>query len=348
MLINKNIEVNSNTLKFYNFKCLYIYLNYFNKLLIFYFLFFNSHYYYINSKRYFLNFNFLFFFNLKHNKKNYLYYYIYFKKQNSLLKKKYNYINSLNPIFFKNENYKIIYKKVDSVKNSYFLKKYNNLKFNNFNPNVIDYYNLLNGKKKLKKTILNNRNYYKFLNFNNITNSSKLTKNIKIKSKLKLNTRLLDFEFNIINILINSHLVKSFNDINFLLLNNLIFVNRNYIRKKNLILNLNDLIEITISHKFYNYLCYFRSVLEKNILKLRLKIWFKVKNKLFLDFNKKIFINRLFKSISNYNLVFFNYLEVDFFSLSIFVINKNLNLLNLNLVIKKLLVVYLFRLYNWN
>ena len=347
MLINKNIIVNLNIFKLNTFKYIYIYLNFFNNLIIFFFLFFNN-FFFNNNKTLFLNFNFLFFFNLKNNKKNYLFYYIYFKKQNSLLKKKYNYINSLNPIFFKTDNIKLINKSFSNFKNNYFLKKINILKLSNFNFSNTDYYNLLNGKKKLKKTILNNRNYYMFLNFNNLKNSYKLTKNIKLKSKLRINNRLLSFEYSLINILINSHLVKSFNDINFLLSSNLIYVNRVCFNKKNVILNLNDLIEISISNKFYNYLYYFRFILEKNILKLRLKIWFKIKNKLFLDFNKKIFVNRLFKSISNYNLIFLNYLEVDFFSLSIFIINKNLNLFNFNLILKKLLVLYLFRLYNWN
>lgn len=41
-----------------------------------------------------------------------------------------------------------------------------------------------------------------------------------------------------------------------------------------------------------------------------------------------------------------NSIELEFFSLSAIVIYKNLNILNLSLIVKKLLVIYLFKLYN--
>jgi hypothetical protein len=40
-------------------------------------------------------------------------------------------------------------------------------------------------------------------------------------------------------------------------------------------------------------------------------------------------------------------MEIDFFTLSIFIIFKNLNIFNLNLLLRKIIIIYLFKLYNW-
>jgi len=341
---NFNLIGNIKTL---NFFFIVKYILTFNSFFLFYFNYFKI----INSlsffKKIYLNLNFFKLFNVLNSKKQYLFYYIYFKKQNSLLKKKYNYINNLNPLFFKKELKKKIEKKSNNSFLINILEKQKFLHLIEKKKTYSSFYNLMNGKKKLKKIILSNRRYYNFLNFFNLKNSFKLTKNILIKSKQNLNLNIVNFEYSLVNILLRSGLFKSYLDIKFLLSKNYIYLNRNIIKNSKLILEQNDLIELNISYKFFNYIFFFRSLLLKNISKIKSKLWFRLRNRNLTDFNSSIFINRVFKNINSFNLIVPNYLEIDYFTLSLFIVYKNLNILNINPNIKKILVVYLFKLYNW-
>ena len=75
-----------------------------------------------------------------------------FKKKNSLLKKKFNFLHNLHPIFYKKNFKKKIksnntkFKKIKLIKNFYTLKF---LLKNSVKSNSI---NTLNGKKKIKKS----------------------------------------------------------------------------------------------------------------------------------------------------------------------------------------------------
>ena len=98
--INNNLLKNNDKYTAFFYKFIYSYFNfifYFNSI-FFYFLnnFLNS-----NFLNIFLNFNYFNILKLSNYKKNYLFYYINFKKQNSLLKKKYIPTSNLNPIFFR-------------------------------------------------------------------------------------------------------------------------------------------------------------------------------------------------------------------------------------------------------
>lgn len=61
--------------------------------------------------------------------------------------------------------------------------------------------------------------------------------------------------------------------------------------------------------------------------------------------NSKNLTSKMLLTLNNY-LSVNNSIELEFFSLSAIVIYKNLNILNLSLIVKKLLVIYLFKLYN--
>lgn len=244
---------------------LYIYFYFFSYLNLF--NFFNKIY---------LNLNYFYLFKFINNKKNYLFYYIQFKKQNSLLKKKYNFINTLNPIFFKKNMKKNMTNKTDINKKSLFYL-YNNIFFNK-NADNINKFNTINGKKKLKKTILLNRTYYRYLNNNFLKNSKKVNKKIFLQSKEKLNFNLLAFQYSLVNILQNINLFKSTNDLKQLILNKKILVNRKISSSLNTVLDVGSIVEISINYKIFNYIFKFKQVFNKNLIKLRAKLWFKFKN----------------------------------------------------------------------
>jgi hypothetical protein len=301
-------------------------------------------------KKIFLNNNYFNFFNLKNNKKLYIYYYVMFKKQNSLMKKKFNYLHNLHPVFFKKKNFKK--KFVNSPlknKNVKLLRSYYILKLILKKKNGMKSFDSLHGKKKLKKTILRNRKLYKFLNFNTFKTSQKLSKSIRNSSKVKVFNHLLNLEYSLFNVILNTHIIKSYEDLRILTNTSHVFLNRNVVHNLNTVLNVGDLVEFVLTSKFFNYISYFKNIFKKHIMKVRNKIWHKLKtkNKSKLDFNKNSLINSVFKDNVLFNNNIPNYLEVDFYSLSIIVLIKNLKFKSLNINIKKILVVYLFKLYNW-
>jgi hypothetical protein len=271
-----------------------------------------------------------------------------FKKQNSLLKKKINYLHNLHPVFYR-KNLKKKIKNIDTKSQKIkMFKKDNMLKYLLKKPNNLLTNNTLNGKKKLKKVILVNRKLYNFLNNYVFKVSKKLTKNISKKSKLRSMSNLLNLEYALSNVILNSNIIKSYQDLKALVLKKCIYLNRSIIKHLNIELSVGDIIEFYLSKKFFNYIFYFKHVVNKHIIKIRNGIWYKLrlKNKNLLDYKNNNLLNNVFKN--NYLLKSFipNYLEVDFYTLTISLIFKSLNFKNYSLNIKKILVVYLFKLYN--
>lgn len=272
-----------------------------------------------------------------------------FKKQNSLLKKKFNYLHNLHPIFYKKnfkkkiniDNFKL--NKLKLFKNLYTIKFLLNksIKYNSINT--------LNGKKKLKKVILNNRGLYNFLNYNTFKTSKKLSTYISKKSKLKNIANLLSLEYSAFNIILNSNLVKSYTDLIILSNSKSIFLNRMPLKKLNKELNSGDIIEFYLSKKLFSYINYFKELITKNIIKIRNRLWYKLrlKDKNKLDYNKNTLINNVFKNNFLFKAYIPNYIEIDYYTLTIFIIIKSFNFNSYTLNIKKILVLYLFKLYNW-
>lgn len=272
-----------------------------------------------------------------------------FKKQNSLLKKRFNYLHNLHPIFYKKNLKKKI--NIDSFKNKkikllkslytikFLLKK--NTKHNNINT--------LNGKKKLKKVILTNRALYNFLNYNSFKTAKSLSTHISKKSKLKNLSNLLSLEYSTFNIILNSNLIKSYTDLTILSSAKSIFLNRIPLKNLNKELKVGDVIEFYLSKKIYNYIIYFKELITKYIIKTKNKLWYKLrlKDKNKLDYNKNNLINNVFKNNFLFKSYIPNYIEVDYYTLSILIITKSFNFNSYTLNIKKILVLYLFKLYNW-
>lgn len=273
-----------------------------------------------------------------------------FKKQNSLLKKKFNYLHNLHPIFYKKNLKKKLKlvdlknKKIKLIKNLYTLKFLLKKK-----KNKISGIDTLNGKKRLKKVILTNRKLYNFLNNNMFKTSTKLNKYISKKSKLKNLHNLLSLEYSTFNIILSSNIIKSYTDLSILVKQKCIFVNRLNLKNLNSELNTGDIIEFYLNKKFYKYITYFRNVVSKHLIKIRNRIWYKLrlKNKNKLDYNQSNLLNNVFKNNYIFKPFIPNYIEVDYYSLSIIIIMKSFNFQSYNLNIKKILVIYLFKLYNW-
>ena len=204
-------------------------------------------------------------------------------------------------------------------------------------------------KKKLKKVILNNRKLYNFLNNNSLKTSKNLDNYISKKSKFKSLFNLLNLEFSVFNIILNSNIIKSYFDLLILIKYNSIFLNRLPIKNLNIELQLGDIIEFYLSNKFFNYMIYFKNSMNKHLMKIKNSIWYKLrlKDKNKLDLNSNNLINNVFKNNFIFKNFIPNYIEIDFYTLTIIVISKSLNFNSYSLNIKKILILYLFKLYNW-
>lgn len=331
---------NLNILNFDN-NVKFIMINKFLNHYILFLTFYNIHYFNSNSfsyfKKIFLDYNYFSYFSFVNSKKNYLFYYIMFKKQNSLMKKKFNLYNSLHPVYYR--------KKLK--------KKLTDFNINNLNKvsntSLLKFINVLNGKKKFRKTILLNRIFFNYLNFNKFKTSKKLSKNIFLNSKLALIKIILKLEYSIFYLLTNTNIVKSFSDLKKLLQMSFLVLNRKPIFKVNYSLKSGDILEFNLNYKMFNYIQKFKDLSLKYTYKLRTKLWFKIKNynKFKINYNDTKLANSLLKNNILFKNNIPNYLEIDYLSLTIIVLYNSYNFQIYNYSLKKLLVLYLFKLYNW-
>jgi hypothetical protein len=293
-------------------------------------------------------------YSIKDSKKLYLFYLIMFKKQNSLLKKRFNYLRNLHPVFYRKRFKKRVFSSTkikNNKKRITVLKNFYSINFLNSKVKTHKMPNILKGKKKFKKTLLLNKKLYKFLTFNIFKTLRRLKKHVRIKSKLKILQNLLSFEYSMPYIILSSNIVKSFSDLKILLRTKYVYLNRMKQSKNfNKVLVAGDYIEFFLVNRIFNYVTYFKKILLKHVIKVRNRLWYKLrgKDRGKFDFNKNTLLNSLFKDNVLFKRAIPNYLEVDYITLSIVIVLKNLEFNSFNLNIKKILVLYLFKLYNWN
>lgn len=333
------MENNLNILKFNNnIKFILI-----NKMLNYYILFLSYYavnYLSINSfnffKKVFIDYNFFNFFKITNSKYESLFYYIMFKKQNSLMKKKFNLYNSLHPVYYRKKSKK----KISDYSNSEYLYSSNS---------QCKFLNVLNGKKKFRKTILLNRIFFNYLNFNKFKTSKKLSKNIYLNSKLALIKIILKLEYSIKYIITNTNIIKSFTDLKKLLQMSYVYLNRTPIFKVNYSLKVGDILEFSLNYKLFNYIQKFKDLSLKHTFKLRSKLWFKIRSysKIKINYNEKKLTNSLLKNNILFKNNIPNYIEIDYLTLTIIMLFNSYNYQIYNYTVKKLLVLYLFKLYNW-
>lgn len=149
----------------------------------------------------------------------------------------------------------------ESKKNKKRILKRNRKKKFYFNKNYrisnITMYN------KVKKTFFENRKILKwFFKNKNLNRQNKLSKYsinfLNKNSKNIINT----FEFKLNHILLKSHFFNNLNDADFFINSGFIFVNSKVVFKKDLIINVGDIIKLNDTH---NYYFFYRKNLVKSI-----------------------------------------------------------------------------------
>lgn len=212
--------------------------------------------------------------------------------------------------------------------------------------------NLLDYKKKIYSVVLDNRKLYNNV-FLNKAKSFKITKNIWKMSKFSIYQKLLIFNNYLWVVLLRSNFIISQNDIKFILTHKLLYINNNIINLSfynNLILKPNDLICLVYNKNYFKYL-FFRIN--------RINIFIKKFKRKYLNLSSFYFKNltplKEFKKnkikIFKYLFFFRNYnnlnIEIDYYILTIFIINNLANQSISSYFLKKVLSIYFFKTYNW-
>ena len=329
--------------------------------------------YFFTNHIYFLKFN---------NYKNILYFYKFKKNLQKIIypfKFKYSWIKSINDFnkyylldFSKNyynfteinqlnkyhilQNFIIFKNKINLYKNNTRIKHVYLNKINYFKENLIDknYFDLdfsensffLKIFEFLEKKIPaynSNRLFIKF--FFNLNKKRKFFLNKFLKKLIKLNNLnfLNFFEYSLKNIIQNSNIFLNNKDLSFFLKNGFVCINGkscyNYYQN----VSVGDCVNI-IYNKYYFF--FFKNYIN-DIYQSSYKY-----NKIFKKVNK-LKSTELKKDLKYINKIIFfkndvpNYLELDYITMSLFLIYKNINCLNYNYFNLKLLNVFLKRLYNW-
>lgn len=245
----------------------------------------------------------------------------------------------LSLIYLKNRLIKVKKrnKKLINLKNDFFIYFVKSFKyFNSSNQRLIDL------KKKSFLFINKSRS-----NFNKVFlkrkkfNKSFLSLIKKKKNLLNINT-IGYSELSVHSLLIKNKVFLNYSDFFFFLKNRYFFLNKNHLNLKKKIQN-GDFLEIIL---FKNYLLY---LLKNFILMNKIKNINFIKKKINFK-TKKIIDNYLLKKLKidfyNKNNLS-NLIEIDFLTLSLFLIKSTTNLNNLNFKTKKFLNIFFLNFFKW-
>lgn len=226
-------------------------------------------------------------------------------------------------------------------KHKQFKRRFKFRKFYNYRVNNIDL------SKRRKLIFFENRKIIRiFLKNKSLKKQRKLSSYLvnllPKKSKHLLNL----FEFGLNIILIRAHIFNNLKDANFFIKSGCVFVNGFSIFNVNEKISTSDLIKI-VNKKFYY--SFYKNSIDDSIFALKKLNWafYKFKKKR----RKNNFFPKVYHWIYNHNHFGFDipyFMEVDYVNLTIFILQKPLNISLINYTSIRYLNFYLTRLYNWN
>lgn len=278
----------------------------------------------------------------KNTLKLYNFYSILLKKQNSFLKKKTNLLNNFYTLTQKSRNYE------DNIQFSSSLS-WNFFKYNFFFNylNKLDISKVLDLRKKIKKTILENRKMLGNFLLNSSKRSFRLNRLVLLLGQKKIWAMCNNLELNIVAVLVNSRLVYTNLDALNFLKSGYIFVNRKVVFNSSYVVRKGDIIELLFSKAYYVYMLRLKLVNDKVFVKMRNKLWTKIKNKTNLTAGNERFLINVYKNNGIYKYYIPSYLEVDYSVLTIIVIMNLKTFLDFSFFFRKFLSYFFFRHYVW-
>ena len=243
---------------------------------------------------------------------------------------------------------------IELKRKSTMLKKYTDFeylilnKIHNSTKSKKFYFNNKSFDLKKKKNLVFKKNRTVLKSFLNIKFIRQFNLSKKIRNLIKLGNKpfLLNFEYNIINVISFSNFFFNKKDIIWFFKNSLISLNGFVIKNLKYVLKPFDIINISLNNGYYYYYKNYLNICLNNFYKINLKLW-KI-NKRRSDFLKNV------EKCPNwiYNYTFFKhdlplFLEVDYITMSFILLNYQFKSSYLSYYNLKFLNIYLSRLYNW-
>ena len=264
--------------------------------------------------------------------------------------------------FFENLNF---LKKINKKKNLFFKKKFRvkilisrrlsivlrkRKKFKLFKSKKVDKGNFF-FKKFFFKTLLKGRKFLKFFFYlSKKTRQLKITKSI-ILNKKNTNYKNSTYEYTLLNILLRSHICIFVLDALQLIKFNYIYVNGVFIDNYNTILSENDFVQLKIHKCIYKYILFSKKLLKKKTALFRLNSWKFFKQKFFKQ-KQQLKVKK--RKTPKYLFLFYlfrldvpKFIEVDYFTLSLYFLKKLDFFKNSTYYLNKLFSFKLFSLYNF-
>lgn len=249
-------------------------------------------------------------------------------------------------LFFKKKNFKL---NIVSKRLSLVLRKRKKLK--SFKTKKLDKGNFFL-KKFFFKILLKSRKFFKnFFYFNKKTRQKRITKFILSRGIFKGSTSNVSCEYSLFNVLLRSRLFFFNKDVFKFIKSGLIFLNGKTVSDSNLTVSCGDCIQLVISNYYYRYINFSRKILKKKLALYKFNTWRFFKQKFF---RKKKNLKPKKKKMPKYIHLFYMYklntpktLEIDFLTLSIFILKKESIFLQSSYYINKPISFKLFSLYNF-
>lgn len=207
-------------------------------------------------------------------------------------------------------------------------------------------------KKFFFKTLIKNRKFLKsFFFFTTKIRQKKISKKISKNVFKKTLSKNINYEYTVLNIALRSHICISLSDIYLLFKKNFFFLNGIIVNTTDMVMKDGDCLQLKITKSLYKYILRLKKSLKKKIAIIRFNSWKYFKHKYFKQQQqlkpKKRKIPRHIYMFYLFKLNTPKFLEIDYFSLSTFLLKKKPIFFFSSYYLNKLFSFKLFSLYNF-
>ena len=206
-------------------------------------------------------------------------------------------------------------------------------------------------KKFFFKTLIRSRKFLKSFFFKTSKIRQKnLSKKILLNSQKKF-LKNTTYEYNALNIVLRSNFCLFLADVIVFFKKNFFYLNGININNTSVVLQEYDCLQLKLSSSIYKYILFSKKILKKKTAIVRFNSWKFFKHKFF---KKQEHLKPKKRKVPKYIYMFYlfklnapKFLEVDYFSLSIFILKKQSTFSTSSYYLNKLFSFKLFPIYNF-
>lgn len=201
-------------------------------------------------------------------------------------------------------------------------------------------------KRKYIRYLNSNRSLYKVNKFRCKHNFKFIKRHIRSVSSLNINSRVHMYEFSLRNIIIKLKYAYTYRNSNFFIKSGFVFLNGKQELNPFFFLYKGDSIELIFSKFIFKLRKKIKKKLKISMRNYKRYNWRMLKHK--VEFNeRKIRISRFSDKILHYKNKISRVFQFDFRTMTFFLIDKLNSKKNLSYLNKKILPIYLLKLFNW-